>query len=1081
MKRLLRQHHSNKEHRRSNSNNNQEGQPRLSPSGRLRRNKTSNDAGDGFGGSARADPMARAQRGVSEGRAQLNGASDRALLPTAWQKDNSNLSHRDPLCVVMNGSSPTTVYANRSLPREFMQKAGNSRGVWRRTSNDAAAALYPNLADPEGNSLARNGSPMQVYYFEITVLGSHASPKELSIGFCCDQDSLGALPGQVPDSIGWGTDGFMINGRAMETGQSHFRGGDVLGCGIELGGLNRVFFTWNGAMTIPPSSNTSFKICQTSTCYPAAGFRFGQGELMRANFGLDPVTPVRWPGTDRISMSMAQPGRNTNAQSTSLDSLPFASTPRSQTAPGRTGSPSPYYSMGDLDRLGGPDSRDTRTARPVPASVSSPVGRYQTTSPHAPSNSSNSNSNTNNPSNSAAANTSDRPSFFGVKNHRKSLVDDDPNDVNAVTNEHFNLSSPQQQQDARPGSTAGANWSNYGDSGDNNHTPATRRFGNEGDPQSASRRDLRRQERAARRARSGEGLSSSIHDGSSSHNPLTPAAGSPTAANSVPEQRSRNLPPSRPEPRSATPSGDPNEAYLRMLFPSQKQEEERGSTPQNPPTGRSATRTASIAVAAGNEVVLARENSQTLLEAARQQEVDVNVVVDLLDNCKSDQEKLQLKLNNALEEADAIENLEELFAVNDGILKAINAAHDVLKREKQKSKKKKSMEGPTIELLVENEDVFSLICMLRAPNEKRSAAALALMKFARENEVLRNEIRSSGGMHSFLTLFRTKGTPKELQITASMAVAYVLPSFVVSSQTSSSVGLRIIECLRSLTTASPTSIQGTPISRDEMVKAASVGVNVLWINAIQPLLAVESAKAESRQIRPALKPSASMRFGRQRGRAGGGMFDQGHESIEIRELTELAVTLITHIARLSSSGEKSLEIGYNIVEQVCEVDAARPIAVREGLLTLLVDWIRSKDVDKVRPAASALRYLISINDKYMAGWIHSQVVNEGAVGEIVKLLNESVGHDVRVAVAEMLSALCVAPHTRAAVVEAKCVNYLVALLYEHSTPASEEMVRYAASALLQLAAGAMVRATALSGNNFSVDPGTPDQQESVIT
>jgi hypothetical protein len=68
----------------------------------------------------------------------------------------------------------------------------------------------------------------------------------------------------------------------------------------------------------------------------------------------------------------------------------------------------------------------------------------------------------------------------------------------------------------------------------------------------------------------------------------------------------------------------------------------------------------------------------------------------------------------------------------------------------------------------------------------------------------------------------------------------------------------------------------------------------------------------------------------------------------------------------------------------------------------------------------------------MAGWIHSQVVNVGAVNEIVKLLNESVGHDVRVAVAQMLSALCVAPHTRAAVVEARCVSYLVALLYEHN-------------------------------------------------
>ena len=166
---------------------------------------------------------------------------------------------------------------------------------------------------------------------------------------------------------------------------------------------------------------------------------------------------------------------------------------------------------------------------------------------------------------------------------------------------------------------------------------------------------------------------------------------------------------------------------------------------------------------------------------------------------------------------------------------------------------------------------------------------------------------------------------------------------------------------------------------------------------------------------------------------------------------------------------------------MCEVDAARPIAVREGLLRVLVDWIRSKDVDKVRPAASALRYLISIKDKYMAGWIHSQVVNEGAVSEIVKLLNESVGHDVRVAVAQMLSALCVAPHTRAAVVEADCVGYLVSLLYEHSAPASVDMVHHAGTALLQLAAGAMTRASAVSGNSLAIlDSSAPDKQETVV-
>ena len=81
----------------------------------------------------------------------------------------------------------------------------------------------------------------------------------------------------------------------------------------------------------------------------------------------------------------------------------------------------------------------------------------------------------------------------------------------------------------------------------------------------------------------------------------------------------------------------------------------------------------------------------------------------------------------------------------------------------------------------------------------------------------------------------------------------------------------------------------------------------------------------------------------------------------------------------------------------------------------------------------------------------------------------SLGHDVRVAVAEMLSALCYTPHTRAAVVDAKCIGYLGALLYEHHSHESEEMVHYAGSALLQLAAGALTRVNAMTGDAMAAE------------
>jgi len=582
-------------------------------------------------------------------------------------------------------------------------------------------------------------------------------------------------------------------------------------------------------------------------------------------------------------------------------------------------------------------------------------------------------------------------------------------------------------------------------------------------------------------------------------------------------------------------------------------------------------------VASAEDIIsMAKENYKALLLSCNANVINISYIHELIGLCKIDQTRLQQKLSNAFEESDSIQNIEELFALNDEICSAIEVGHGVVRNNKDDQqqqtqqqaqaqqatsggnnnsnnnnnannitsnsatasstsggntitattatattaprstlsssvstsssstrrnhpnlarnsssgsggkstapKKKKSTrnEGPTIELLVENEDVFSLICMLRAQNEKRLAAALALMQFARESESLRNEIRSSGGMHSCLTLFRTNGMTREIQVVAAMAVAYVLPSYVASSQTSPSLGLKVMECLRFLVMSNPVSPQGVAITRQEMCRASAMAVNILWIHAVQPLLSSErssrkKAVTTTTTQQPTLRPSQSRSL-RLRKAGTGSVFDQGQDSMEIQELTESSVTLITHFAKLIHHEGLMTDMGYNIVEQLCEVDVARPIVVREGLMRILVDWIRSKDPEKVRPAASALRYLISIEDLYMAGWIHSQVVNEGAVNELVKLLRESVGSDVRLAVSQMISALCVAPHTRAAVVEARCVNYLVALLFEHSSPASKQMVQFAASALVQLAAGSMT-----GGGMGNLESSSSNDQDHVLT
>ena len=992
--------------------------------------------------------------------------------------------------------SAQTVLADHKIPKSFLQQTIGGKSKHTRQGSSP----HPSRS-----------SSSDVYYFEIMILPgpSPSATFDITIGLLgADEDTSpvitsGVVPGETNNSIGWGASGLKINGRTFETNAiSCFKSGDVLGCGIEVLGMQRVFFTLNGTLMVPPSPNTSFMGTTDLPCTPAVGFRNGPSNALKANFGLDPYIPFRWTGSDRLSIIPCHSSRTSLATTSSLPTTAvptptgFAYADSISDKPNPRATSSPFYPTAGLDQLDDPMLRGDPMAstnagltRSAQRHTNGPMYGSQSThettsSPRLYGTSAGIKTISNSGYVPPPAEVSTPPAYFGTKNTKKSLEDDDPADTNSATNAHFNLSS------ASSSHWSGSDASNLVLSPNSEQPrPPVRLLSRPeqapiSTPTPSTRREIGRERRRSR--------------GRGSQSMMPVSTTPPVAVTQLASSASAAIPPSTSPTNNTSRSGLENRGSRdeeERMPPSRIQMDPPASStdrlPFNPfPIKREETNTTvsssaatagSTASASGDNTLLAKENYKALLLAAGDRNVDHSYVRQLVEICKADQEKLQRKLSQALEESDVDANLEELFALNDGICSAIEAGEQALKRVAEpSSSRKKSLEGPTIELLVENEDIFSLICMLRAQNEKRLAAALALMKFARESEPLRDEIRSSGGMHSFLTLFRTNGMTRELQVVASLAVAYVLPSYVVLS---SSVGLRIIECLRFLVTSRPVSPQGVSITREEMCKAAAMGVNILWINAVQPLIHAEVAKKESRTTRPTLRSTAS-RAGRSlRGRLdGGGLFDQGQDSIEIKELTEMSVTLITHIAKLTHCEGLQIDMGYNIVEQVCEVDVARPIAVREGLLKILVDWIRSKDVSRIRPAASALRYLISIEDKYMAGWIHSQVVNEGAVGEIVKLLNESVGHDVRVAVAQMLSALCVAPHTRAAVVEAKCVSYLVALLYEHNDPASQIMVQYAGSALVQLAAGAMTRASALTGNSLAiVDSATPDKQDSVVT
>jgi hypothetical protein len=488
----------------------------------------------------------------------------------------------------------------------------------------------------------------------------------------------------------------------------------------------------------------------------------------------------------------------------------------------------------------------------------------------------------------------------------------------------------------------------------------------------------------------------------------------------------------------------------------------------------------------------AKENACSLQDICRQEhgtDVDPDFLEHYLSTCVQDQTRIK---HSSIESID-IAIVDKVFVVNDILLAAIeegNSFKDELPRKPAPSR----IESPVIASLVAKKDIFSLICMLRAQqDDQRLGAALALMRFAEKAETegasqedrrYRNEILSSGGLHSLLTLFRSRSSIFELKVVVALAIAYILPSFVATSSNliKPGLGLKIMECLRFLSQSRDISPLGERITRQKSFKAAAIGLVTFWYNQLEPMLKAQSnngieytAYSDTVGRRPSI--------GHRRGRSiPGHVFDQRKEAIGMQELVEMTVSLIIEFASQDISETKGSDIDpVLLVEQMCAVEVARPIAVREGILKILVGWIeRGRKGRKRLAAVTSLRFLTSIKDKYMAGWIHSQMVNEGALPAIVQLTrDESLGPQVRLDVAQILSSLCVAPHTRAAVVEADCIHFLVDILYEHGT--SEEVALFASQALLQLAVGAITRASVLGGDGLQSPTFTaPDKRDKVV-
>jgi hypothetical protein len=469
------------------------------------------------------------------------------------------------------------------------------------------------------------------------------------------------------------------------------------------------------------------------------------------------------------------------------------------------------------------------------------------------------------------------------------------------------------------------------------------------------------------------------------------------------------------------------------------------------------------------EIEYARDDARSLTQMSHQNDdtIDLQFVESLLEICAMAKSRVTAAIELACDN-DLLGETDELLELNDELYHAIQDGEITRQRVSQK-KPAVAEEHNDIELeaFIEQKDVFSLICMLRAQqSDRRLGAALAILELVRiademarrpdeptgraqETIDLREEIRSSGGMHVLLSLFRIPGSTNDVKVVASLAVAYLLPSFVRSaSQTPPDVGLKIIECLRVLSRAKQISPCGKILTQEECCKASARGLFLFWMNLLLPMLdsgnaAVDLFSLETRTF-------------------GVGMFQKRQESIELKELLEITVSLVIDMAKNDDAfaGEPSILTSlYTLVEQACLVEIARPISVREGMLNILIKWITGFDREKQNISVSALRHLTSIEDRYLAGWVHSQMLSEDALLQgLVRIIYDtgrSVSPDVQLAVAQILSSLCVAPHTRAAVVKADGIAVLIQFLCEYK--ASKRAALLSGQALIQLVACAITR------------------------
>ncbi|KAL7533545.1 hypothetical protein ACHAXR_008988, partial [Thalassiosira sp. AJA248-18] len=441
-----------------------------------------------------------------------------------------------------------------------------------------------------------------------------------------------------------------------------------------------------------------------------------------------------------------------------------------------------------------------------------------------------------------------------------------------------------------------------------------------------------------------------------------------------------------------------------------------------------------------------KELARELRSATCDSDAHHGALSQLVDVCRSNLTQLNETVQHATMGMDSGHDLGELLTVNEMVTDAIEAAE------------KKGTEIENGESSYKAHDIFSLLCHLRGQKQKRYDAVWGLLRLTNRgtNEKMCHEILASGGMQSLLTLFKKSSDSVELMTVSALTVVYLLPSLLDSDvQPSGYINMGVIECLQFLIEV-PRGSTDIDISLSEIRTASAFTMTNLWFKVLvtklrstEIVLATSHRKQDPFSDRPIFSTRRRSSVSVVSSQTG----DDVDCSILIDAFTSLSIMAAESEAARHDEGQandKNVYYGFAlIVESICAVEFARPMAMKEGVLKLLLQWLRSGDIDLERPAANALRNLTLTQDQYVAGWVHCQLLHANALLYIVQQL-ESGDSRVRLAMAEVISTLTVAPHTRAGIIEARGVKYLVQLL--GSVDIQDETLALAAgNALLRLA------------------------------